>query len=95
MGDLVKWGGRHVVTYGLVRDFKRIFNKPLYDELVENAFYYAPPYLQVCSFMAGRKRWPILILPVYEWMKPQSREAFRIMWLFTIRLQKRKNWSQK
>ena len=77
LGDLVKWGGRHVMAYNLVRDFKRTLNKPLYDELVTNAFYFAPPYLQVYGFMAQNKRWPMLILPVHEWSRPETQAAFR------------------
>src|SRR5471030_1719602 len=45
LGDLVKYGGKHVVAYDLVGDFKRNFQKELYDKLVKNSFYYAPPYL--------------------------------------------------
>jgi hypothetical protein len=77
LGDLVKWGGRYVVAYDLVRDLKRTFNKPLYDELIENSFYYSPPYLPIYGFMNQIKQWPMLILSVMEWENPQLRESFR------------------
>lgn len=77
LGDLVKWGGKHVVAYNLVRDFKRAFNQPLYDELVANSFYYAPPYLPIYGFMTQTKRWPMLSLSVMEWVRPETQAAFR------------------
>ncbi len=77
IGDLIKWGGSHVVAYDLLKDFKRTFNKALYDELVENSFYYAPPYLPIYGYMQQTKRWPMLILPVHEWSRPETQSAFR------------------
>lgn len=77
MGDLVKWGGSHIMAYNLVRDFKRMFNKPLYDELIENSFYYSPPYLPLYGFVDQNKRWPDKTLTVMEWEKPETEEAFR------------------
>jgi hypothetical protein len=66
LGDLVKHGGKHVVTYDLVRDFKRNFQKERYDKLVKNSFDYAPPYLPLYGFMLERKRWPELCLTMME-----------------------------
>ena len=77
IGDLIKWGGSHVVAYDLLKDFKRTFNKVLYDELVENSFYYAPPYLPIYGYTQQTKRWPMLILPVHEWSRPETQSAFR------------------
>lgn len=77
LGDLVKWGGRQVRAYDLVRDFKTTFNKSIYDELVENSFYYSPPYLPLYGFMQQTKRWPMLMLSVMEWEKPETQEAFQ------------------
>ncbi|HEY8660142.1 MAG TPA: hypothetical protein VIL78_14005, partial [Hanamia sp.] len=77
LGDLVKWGGKHVVAYDLVRDFKRTFQKELYDKLVKNSFYYAPPYLPLYGFMSGRKRWPELCLTMMEWRSVEITVAFK------------------
>lgn len=49
-----------------MRDMKRSHNRPLYDELVENSFYYAPPYLPLYGFMLQTKKWPMLSLTVME-----------------------------
>ncbi|HEY8784116.1 MAG TPA: hypothetical protein VIM16_20985 [Mucilaginibacter sp.] len=77
IGDLIKWGGSHVVAYDLLKDFKRTFNKTLYDELVENSFYYAPPYLPVYGYMQQTKRWPMLCLTMMEWDRAETKAGFK------------------
>lgn len=77
LGDLVKYGGKHVVTYNLIRDFKKNFRKEQYDKLVKNSFDYAPPYLPLYGFMSERKRWPELCLLMMEWRSLENALAFR------------------
>jgi hypothetical protein len=77
LGDLVKYGGKHVVAYDLVRDFKRNFRKEQYDKLVKNSFAYAPPYLPLYGFMSERKRWPELCLTMMEWRSLEITVAFK------------------
>jgi len=77
LGDLIKWGGRHVVAYDLVRDFKRIFQKEKYDKLVKNSFDFSPPYLPLYGFMSERKRWPELFLTMQEWRSVETNVAFK------------------
>lgn len=67
LANAVQEGSGAVVMYDLVRDMKRAFPKELYNELVENSFYYAPPYLQLYGFMQQTKKWPMLSLSVMEW----------------------------
>jgi hypothetical protein len=76
LGDIILQGSRNVIAYDAVRDFKRSFNKPLYEKLVANSFYYAPPYLPLYGFMTQTKRWPILILTVMEFEKPETIKSF-------------------
>jgi hypothetical protein len=77
LGDLVKQGGKHVVAYDLVRDFKRTFQKEKYDKLVKNSFEYAPPYLPLYGFMSERKRWPELCLSMMEFRDLETAIEFR------------------
>jgi hypothetical protein len=72
----VREGSKFRIVYNVVRDMKRAFNKPLYDELVENSFYYAPPYLPLYGFMQQTKKWPMLSLTVMEWEKAETKERF-------------------
>jgi hypothetical protein len=76
IGDLMKSGGKSVVAYHLLRDFRRSFNKTLYEKLVANSFPYAPPYLPLYGFMNQKKRWPMLILTVMEFERPETIKGF-------------------
>ncbi|MDB4918716.1 hypothetical protein [Mucilaginibacter sp.] len=67
IAELIKWGTPHVVTYDLAIDLKKMLKKSLYDELIEQAFQKAPPYLQLYSFMIHSKKWPLLCLTAMEW----------------------------
>lgn len=55
------------IAYEVVRDMKLAFTRPFYEELVENSFYYAPPYPPLYCFMQQTKKWPMLSLTVMEW----------------------------
>ncbi|MGZ3811869.1 MAG: hypothetical protein ACXVJN_09095 [Mucilaginibacter sp.] len=77
VADIIKWGSNNVVTFDLVSDFRKAFSKPLYDELVENSFYYAPPYLPLYGFMRQTKRWPMLCLTAMEWDNLETVKAFK------------------
>jgi hypothetical protein len=72
----LRQGSRFRIVYNVVRDMKRAFNKPLYDELVENSFYFAPPYLPLYGFMQQTKKWPMLSLTVVEWEDVNTKARF-------------------
>lgn len=76
LGDVLLNGCSKVVAFDVVRDFKRTLNKPLYEKLVANSLYYAPPYLPVYGFMTQTKRWPMLLLTVRELEQPENLRAF-------------------
>jgi hypothetical protein len=76
LGDIMKWGGKHVIAYDLVRDMKRALHKQLYEELIASSFHYAPPYLPLYGFMKETKQWPMLCLTRKEWELPETKKAF-------------------
>lgn len=67
LATALKEGGKFRNWSDVVRDLKKALNRPLYDELIENSFYYAPPYLPLFGFMMQSKKWPMLCLTVMEW----------------------------
>lgn len=75
-GDVLLQGCKNVIAFDVVRDFKRVLTKPLYEKLVANSLYYAPPYLPIYAFMNETKRWPMLILTGMEFERPAIREEF-------------------
>ena len=77
LGGIMLHGSKNVIAYDAVRDMKSAFNKTLYDKLIENSFHSAPPYLPVYGFMKESKQWPMLILTVMEWERPETQAAFR------------------
>jgi hypothetical protein len=74
---VIREGAKSCSAYDVVRDLKRAFQKPLYDEMIENALYYAPPYLPLYGFMVGIKKWPQLFLTSMEMERPDTLSAFR------------------
>lgn len=72
----VREGSRYWIAYHVVRDMKQALTKPLYEELVGNSLYYAPPYLPLYGFMQQTKKWPMLCLTVMEWETGDTQTAF-------------------
>ena len=64
------------MLFDVVRDLRIALNKSLYDELVENSFYYAPPYLPLSGYMIQSKNWPMLSLAVMEWENLEVKKEF-------------------
>ena len=69
-------GSKTKILYDVVRDLKLALKPVLYDELIENSFYYAPPYLPLFRFMMQFKKWPMLSLTVMEWEDPNVKNGF-------------------
>ncbi len=73
----IKAGSKFTVAFDIVRDLKKGLNKTLYEKLITNSFYYAPPYLPVYSFMKEVKKWPMLCLTRKEWELAETKKAFK------------------
>ncbi|OMP75755.1 hypothetical protein [[Flexibacter] sp. ATCC 35208] len=76
LATTIQQGSKFRILYDVVGDMKRAFNRPLYDELVDNSFYYAPPYLPLYGFMQQTKKWPMLSLTVMEWEDIKTKAKF-------------------
>jgi len=72
----IREGSRQRIAYDVIKDSKKAFTKPFYDELVGNSFYYAPPYLPLYEFMQQTKNWPMLYLTVMEWETGTTKTEF-------------------
>jgi hypothetical protein len=77
LATTVQQGSRFRILYNVVRDMKRAFKPALYEKLLENSFYFAPPYLPLYGFMQQTKKWPMLSLTVMEWGDPKTKEGFK------------------
>ena len=76
LATTIQQGIKFRIAYDVVRDMKNALTKPLYNELVENSFYYAPPYMPIYGFMQQTKKWPMLSLTVMEWQNDFIKENF-------------------
>jgi hypothetical protein len=76
LATTIKEGCKFKVAYDVVGDLKMAFRPALYNELIENSFYYAPPYLSVYGFMQQIKKWPMLCLTVMEWGDEKIKNKF-------------------
>ena len=77
LAETIKAGSSSTIAYELVRDMKSILQKALYDKLIENSFYHAPPYLPVYGFMKEIKKWPLLCLTRKDWGLAETKKAFK------------------
>jgi hypothetical protein len=66
LAETLSGGSKTKILYDVVRDLKTALKPALYDELIENSFFYAPPYLPLFGFMMQFKKWPLLSLSVME-----------------------------
>jgi hypothetical protein len=78
LATTIKEGIRFRIAYEVVRDLKIALVSGLYSELIENSFYYAPPYLPVYGFMKESKKWPMLCFTVMEWQDTKTKEKLKL-----------------
>jgi hypothetical protein len=64
------------IVYDVVADMKNALNKKLYDELIENSFYYAPPYFVLYGYMQEIKKSQLQCLTVLEWQDEKIKLNF-------------------
>ncbi|MDQ2719524.1 MAG: hypothetical protein M3Z26_07170 [Bacteroidota bacterium] len=75
LANIIQKGLPGFIPYDLVRDMKRALNSTLYKKLIENSFYFAPPYLPLYEFTEEIKRTNPLCITVMEW-EQQMKEGF-------------------
>jgi hypothetical protein len=73
---MIKKGSSDCKSYDIVRDMKRVFNEKTYKKLIENSFYYAPPYLPLYAFSEKPKATPLRSFSAMEWEQPGVKEEF-------------------
>ena len=67
IGESLKVGASKFHLYHLIQDFKIALYPIIYKRLLENSFYYAPPYLPLYAFTEKLKRNELKCLTVMEW----------------------------
>lgn len=73
-------GARSLITSnGLLKALKGGLKPALYDKLIENATWYAPPYLPLEEFSKKLSKEEFATLSVYEWNDPELQDQFKKM----------------
>ncbi len=76
LATTIKEGSKFRLVYDIVANLKMALKPALFDELIENSFYYASPYLSIYEFMEEKKKWPLLCLTVMEWENEKIKDGF-------------------
>lgn len=76
LADTIKKGAADCKSYDVMQDMQRAFNEKTYKKLIENSFYYAPPYLPLYAFTEKPRRTSLTCFTVMEWQQPGMREEF-------------------
>lgn len=76
LAEIIKVGSKNFKMFDLIYDLKTALNPKLYDKLLENSSYYAPPYLPLYSFSESPKKTALRIFTVMEWEQPGIKEKF-------------------
>jgi len=67
---------KHISCGVLLEDFKSSFKPALYSKMMENAVYYAPPFIPVAGFAAQYLKDRLITFSVYEWEEPTIKVLF-------------------
>jgi len=76
LATTIKEGSKFRIVYDVVNNLRMALKPTLYNELIENSFYYVSPYLPMYEFMEQKKKWPMLCLTVMEWENEKIKEGF-------------------
>ena len=76
LADVVKRGSPGSKLFDLVLDMKSALNRPLYNRLIENSFYLAPPYLPLSLFALQEQKNSLLSLSVLDWQDNKLQGQF-------------------
>ena len=74
LATTIKEGCKYRIAYDVLADLKMALKPVLFNELLENSFHYAAPYLPIYDFIKISKKWPLLCLTVVEWQDNKIKE---------------------
>jgi len=74
LADVVKRGSPGSKLFDLVLDMKSALNRLLYNRLIDNSFYLAPPYLPLSNF--ALQQHILLSLSVLDWQDNKLQDQF-------------------
>ena len=79
LASMIELIGMYESAYFIVDGLKRPLKPALYDKMIKNAAYYAPPYLPLVEMARKKGEGWLTTLSIYEWQKLQSEKVFSEM----------------
>lgn len=76
LGSMIKEYGRIAQAINIVNGLKLALKPLIFSKLLENAVFYAPPYIPLQLFTDIKKKGRLITFSVYEWEQPERKEAF-------------------
>lgn len=76
LAETLKGGAPERPIYEVVEDMRMALKPELYKRLIENSFYYAPPYLPLYGFSKKRRAVPPVSITFKEYEQREIKEAF-------------------
>ena len=72
----IKRGAADCKSYDIIQDLKRVFTDKIFKKLIEQSFYYAPPYLPLYAFISKPRHTPLTCFSVFDWEAPGIKDQF-------------------
>lgn len=76
LAETIRLGTVVSKAYDIVKDLKIALKDTIYKKLLENSFYYAPPYLPLYDFSLETNDPSLASLSVMDWERPGGKEGF-------------------
>ncbi len=76
LGNSLQRGSEINSAFDLIQDMKKAFVPSLYQKLVNNSFFYGPPYLPLFSFMLSNNKVLLQTITIQEWEEQNLKEPF-------------------
>jgi len=75
--SLVSEGGKHTTSENILHDLKVVLKVDSFKKLMENAAFYAPPYVPLCAFIRSRQKTSIPLFSILDWESEGIQKEFR------------------
>ena len=76
IASMIRGYGMIATADHIINDLKTALKPIIFAKLLENAVFYAPPYIPLYSFANEKKKGQLITFSVYEWEQLERRGAF-------------------
>lgn len=77
LASLINEGSKNATAEHLLMDLRTSLKPDIFKKLIDNAVFYAPPYIPLCTFLRRREPKRIPMLSLLEWSSDVFRKDFK------------------